>query len=534
MASTDLPPDAPGASVAGVLAHAARTFPERTAFVGDGVRWTYAEVARRASRLAGLLRQRGVGPGDVIAWAGDNTPHAALAYFGAAWAGAVLAPLHLRLTDADLRRVLAHADARVLLVEPEFAARAASLGAGTVSLHDASLGEGAGPAAVPRGAGDAAHLYYTSGSTGTPKGVVLTHGNVTSHARLAAQALGLGADDVWLHAAPMFHLADAWATFSVTLVGGAHRFVPRFDADAVLRAFADGVTATNLVPTMWRALVRHPRAASTPAPSLRLLLSGGAAVDAGLVARLRATFGAGGRAEYVQTYGLTETSPFLTFSRLSEAERRLPEAEALARLTRAGHAMPGVEVEVLDAAGRPVPADGVAVGEVVARGPTVTPGYLHHPAATAAAFRDGWFCTGDLARRFPDGRIDLVDRRGDVVNSGGEKVFTTDVERALAAVGGLAEAVAVGVPDPHWGEVVAVVAVLDPTATRGPCALDDLRARLKGLPSSARLADFKLPRHLVLVDALPRTASGKLDKRTARALAAAHVASAGGGGAAER
>lgn len=520
--------------MAGGLVHAARTVPKRTAFAHGSVRWTYAEAARRASRLAGLLRDHGVRPGDVVAWAGDNTPHAALAYFGAAWAGAALAPLHLRLTDADLRRVLAHANARLLLVEPDYVARAASLGVRAVSLHDPALDEGTGPAAVPRGAGDAAHVYYTSGSTGTPKGVVLTHGNVTTHARLAAQALGLRADDVWLHAAPMFHLADAWATFAVTLVGGEHRFVPRFDADAVLRAFAAGATATNLVPTMWRALVRHPHAASTSVRSLRLLLSGGAAVDAGLVARLRATFAPDGRAEYVQTYGLTETSPFLTFSRLSEAERALPEAEALARLTRAGHAMPGVEVDVLDAAGRPVPADGRSVGEVVARGPTVTPGYLHHPEATAAAFRDGWFFTGDLARRFPDGRIDLVDRRGDVVNSGGEKVFTTDVERALAAVGGLAEAVAVGVPDPHWGEVVAVVAVLDPAATRGPRALDDLRGALKGLPLAERLADFKLPRHLVLVDALPRTASGKLDKRAARALAAAYVASAGGGAATER
>ncbi|MFO0933547.1 MAG: AMP-binding protein [Planctomycetota bacterium] len=506
------------AHVAHLLADAAHDAPDRPAFVHGATRWTYADAAHRASRCAERLAAAGVGPGDVVAWIGDNTPAAALAYFGTAWAGAVLAPLHLRLTDADLRRVLAHAGAKVVLVEAAHRARAEGWG---LPLLD--LGAWAGPDGAPSGdarparppvaraASDPAHLYYTSGSTGTPKGVVLTHGNVVTHARLAAAALDLTARDVWLHAAPMFHLADAWATFAITLVRGEHRFVPHFREPDVLDAFASGVTVTNLVPTMWHALVRHPETPRRVYPSLRLLLSGGAAIAPDVVRRVRALFGA----EYAQTYGLTETSPYLTISRLTPEEARRPEAEVLALLTRAGRPMAGVEVAVVDADGRPVAADGVAVGEVVARGATVTPGYLRNPEADAAAFRDGWFRTGDLARVHPDGRIDLADRTGDVVNSGGEKVFTTDVERALSGAPGVAEVLVVGTPDPHWGQVVTAVVVPEGA---GP-TLEGLKAHVRGT-----LADFKVPRRLVLVDALPRTASGKLSKREARALAAARLA----------
>ena len=526
----------PNANLACLLADAALAAPARLGFAHGATRWTYAAAAGRASRCAAALAAAGVGPGDVVAWIGDNTPAAALAYFGAAWAGAVLAPLHLRLTDTDLRRVLEHAGAKAVLVEPAHRARAVGWGLPLLDLHAPALdGDPGSPSTGPpderppderppdagryapfarpvaRAARDAAHLYYTSGSTGTPKGVVLTHGNVVAHARLAAAALDLTARDVWLHAAPMFHLADAWATFAVTLVRGEHRFVPQFREPDVLDAFAAGVTVTNLVPTMWHALVRHPSTPGRDYRSLRLLLSGGAAIAPDVVRRVRALFGA----EYAQTYGLTETSPYLTISRLSAEEARRPEAEALALLTRAGTPMRGVDVAVVDGDGRPVPADGATVGEVVARGPTVTPGYLRNPEADALAFRDGWFHTGDLARVHPDGRLDLADRTGDVVNSGGEKVFSTDVERALSGAPGVAEVLVVGTPDPHWGQVVTAVVVPE-----GP------GPTLAGLQAHARgaLADFKVPRRLILVDALPRTASGKWSKREARAIAAARFA----------
>jgi fatty-acyl-CoA synthase len=497
--------------VAAVLEGAADAFPARLGFDHPDGRWTYREAASRAARLAARLRGLGVAPGEAVAWLGDNGPEAALAYFGAAWAGAVLVPLHLRATDADLLRVLDHAGARVLLAGGGAADRAGALRRPAVDLLARELDAADGVPRVPRAPDTPAHLYYTSGSTGTPKGVVLTHRNVVTHARLAAAALELSPDDVWLHAAPMFHLADAWATFAITLVGGTHRFVRRFDEVAVLDAFEAGATVTNLVPTMWNALVRHPAAAARRWPSLRLLLSGGAAVSPDLVRRIRSTF----LAEYAQTYGLTETSPYLTISRLVGHERALDDATACRLLARAGRPMPGVEVAVLGADGDDVPVDGSSVGEVVARGPTVTPGYLRNPAADAAAFRDGWFRTGDLARRHEDGRIELVDRTGDVVNSGGEKVFSTDVERALADAPGVREVVVVGTADPHWGQAVTAVVVAD----GAPPTLDALRAHARG-----RLADFKAPRRLVVVDAIPRTASGKVSKREARALAESALA----------
>jgi acyl-CoA synthetase (AMP-forming)/AMP-acid ligase II len=506
-----MPKDAPATGIAALLDAAAERFGGRRAVDHAGASWTYAEAAARARGLDARLRARGVRPGDSVAWLGDNGPAGWLVHFAAARAGAVLVPLHGRLLPADLRRVLAHAGARLVAADPGKEAAAAALGADVLLLDAKALEPGLSSPAAPVRDGDAAHLYYTSGSTGTPKGVVLTHGNVVAHARLAAAALGLSADDAWLHAAPMFHLADAWATFAVTLVGGVHRFVPRFEEAAVLDAFEAGVTVTNLVPTMWNALVRHPSAASRRFPRLRLLLSGGSAISPDLVQRVRATF----RAEYAQTYGLTETSPYLTISRLEGAERSLPEEEACRLLARAGRPMPGVEVRVVAEGGDVVPADGAAVGEVVARGPTVTPGYRDNPEAQAKAFRDGWFRTGDLARVFPDGRVDLADRAGDVVNRGGEKVFTTDVERVLAGLPGVREVAVVGTPDPHWGQVVTAVVVEEGEGT----TLERLRAFAAG-----RLADFKSPRRLVRLEALPRTASGKISKRETAAAAAAAVA----------
>ncbi len=498
-------------TIAGLLADAARRGPARIAFEQGPVLWTYAEVARRSADLARTLAGHGVRAGDAVAWIGDNGPSCAWAYFGAAWAGAVLVPLHLRLLDQDLVRVLAHAQARVVLTEPASAERARGLALPCVVLD--GLAPASDPRVPPRAPVEVpseapAHLYYTSGSTGAPKGVVLTHRNVTSHARLAAQALDLTAADVWLHAAPMFHLADAWATFAITGVLGRHRFVPRFHETEVLAAFASGVTVTNLVPTMWNALVRHPLAREGAYPSLRLLLSGGSAIAPDLVGRVRRTFGA----EYAQTYGLTETSPYLTINRLRGAERALPEDVVDRLLARAGRPMEGVDVRVVNERLEPVPPDGVTVGEVVARGPTVTPGYLRNPEADALAFRDGWFRTGDLARLHRDGRIDLADRAGDVVNSGGEKVFSTDVERALADLPGVRELCVVGTPDPHWGSVVTAAVVPEGAGT----TLEAMQAHAR-----SRLADFKVPRRLVLLAALPRTPSGKISKRDVRALATA-------------
>jgi acyl-CoA synthetase (AMP-forming)/AMP-acid ligase II len=504
--------DGAPSDVAALLERAAAEFPRRGGIDATGGRWGYPETAERAAGLARALAARGVEPGEVIAWLGDNSALAALAYFAAGWGGFVLAPLHLRLRDEDLRRHLAHAGARLVVCDEAHAGRAAALGTPFERL-DADAGRGRGGPRSPVRASDPAHLYFTSGSTGTPKGVVLTHGNVTSHAALARAALGIGEDDVWLHAAPMFHLADAWATFSVSLAGGVHRFVPRFDAAAVLDAFEGGVTTTNLVPTMWDSLVREPSAASRRTPALRLLLSGGAAIAPAAVARVRATF----RAEYAQTYGLTETSPFLTINRLDASERALPAVDAARLLSRAGRPMAGVEVRVVGGDGADVAADDVEVGEVRARGPTVTPGYLRNPEADRAAFQDGWFRTGDLGRVDATGRIDLVDRARDVIHTGGEKVFSVEVERALADLPGAAEVAVVATADEHWGEVVTAVVV---PVEGGSPDLASVQAHAR-----ARLAAFQVPRRLVLVPAIPRTASGKVLKREARAAAEAALGS---------
>jgi acyl-CoA synthetase (AMP-forming)/AMP-acid ligase II len=212
---------------------------------------------------------------------------------------------------------------------------------------------------------DVAQLYYTSGTTGAPKGVMLTHGNVLAHAEGTIAELGLCADDVWGHIAPMFHLADAWACFAITQVGGVHVMAPRFEAEEVLRLIAaQRITISNLIPTMLNLMVKHPRVAEFDLGSLRAILSGGAPIAPGVVRQIIAAFGC----EYVQTYGLTETSPYLTFSLLHEHLRRLPVEQRLRYQSRTGRPCAFVELKVVDDAGATVPADDESVGEIWARG----------------------------------------------------------------------------------------------------------------------------------------------------------------------
>jgi len=350
-----------------------------------------------------------------------------------------------------------------------------------------------------------AQLYFTSGTTGRPKGVMLTHGNIGTHAQGTISELGLSASDVWLHAAPMFHLADAWATLAITQAGGRHVFAPRFEEGPVLDLFErEGVTLTNLVPTMLQRLVAHPGMDTRRFPALRRILSGGAPIAPAVVRRVIEAF----RCEYVQTYGLTETSPFLTFSLLAPRQRELPEEEQLALRARTGRPFHAVEVEVRGADGRPVPHDDATVGEVVARGPTVTPGYWNDAEATAAAFADGWLRTGDLATVDSEGFLLIRDRVKDVIITGGEKVYSTDVEHVLYAHPAVLEAAVYGAPDPEWGESVQAAVVLRPGAA---ASADELRGHCR-----ATLAGYAVPRTVRFLPELPKTGSGKVLKRALR------------------
>jgi acyl-CoA synthetase (AMP-forming)/AMP-acid ligase II len=470
-------------------------------------RLDYAGLLAFSARIGTTLRDLGAVPGDRVAALFGNCHLYLAAYFGALETGLVLVPLNLRLAPREVRTILEHSGARLLLGDP---ALVAPLVQGRTRSDEGWM---AGPTGVvdrgPAAPAGTTHLYYTSGTTGRPKGVVLTRDTLDAHVDLTLRALDIGERDVWLHAAPMFHLADAWAVWTATAAAASHVLLPRFEPAAAFDLIeSTGVTLTNLVPTMLMALLQEAERRGRGLPSLRLMLSGGAPIAPSVVARVEDRIGC----EYAQTYGLTETSPFLTFSLLDGEERRLPPEDQRRRRARTGRAADGVTLRVVRPAGsdtfEDVPADDTTVGEVIVRGATVTPGYWRDEEATREAFQGGWFHTGDLATI--DGRrsVNLVDRAKDVIITGGETVYSTEVENVLYEHPGVREAAVYGVPDETWGESVRAAVVAAPGSAADLAALVAF--------CRERLAHYKCPRTIDLLDALPRTGSGKIDKKALR------------------
>jgi acyl-CoA synthetase (AMP-forming)/AMP-acid ligase II len=472
-------------------------------------RFDYTGLRDLALAAGKHLEALGARPGDRVAALFQNCHVYLAVYFAALLSRFVLVPLNVRLSQREMRAILDHSGARLLIGDPGLSgpllADGGQAGHGWVAGPTGAAAPGAAETAAP----EAVHLYYTSGTTGRPKGVVLTIGNLAAHVDMTLRELRFGSSDSWLHAAPMFHLADAWAVWTATAAGAAHVLLPRFEASAAFDLIeAHGVTVTNLVPTMLRGLVAEAESRGRPLRSLRLLLSGGAPIDPGLVARVSSLLGC----DYAQTYGLTETSPFLTFSLAGDGQPAMHPADAMRSRARTGRAARGVDLRVVQPAGASsfsdVPADDTTVGEVIARGATVTPGYWRDDEATREAFKGGWFHTGDLATIDRHGSINLVDRLKDVIISGGETVYSTEVENVLYEHPDVREAAVFGVPDETWGESVRASVVLGrEDDARGGDLIDFCRGRL---------AHYKCPRAVDVLAALPRTGSGKIDKKALR------------------
>jgi acyl-CoA synthetase (AMP-forming)/AMP-acid ligase II len=499
-----------------LLQHAVTLWPDAVAVVAGARRVTYREVHARVLRVAAELRRRGVRAGDRVAVLDGNGLEFLECYFAAAALDAVLVPLNWRLAPPEIAAILSDAGAGLAIARRAFADRLAAargtsvLWAGEGEAYEEIARHGT-PAPVPPRAGGAdavAQLYYTSGTTGEPKGVMLTHRNVCTHALAAIAELHLTDADVWGHFAPMFHLADAWATFAVTWVGGRHVMLARFDPELAFDLIArERVTVTNLVPTMLHAMLALPRGPGCDTSSMRLLLSGGAPIAPALVEQLVDAFGCA----YVQTYGMTETSPYLTLSALKAHHRDLPRAQRLRIAATTGRPFLTVELEVIDERGQPVARDGRSVGEIVVRGPTVTPGYWNRPDATAAAFTDGWLRTGDLAHVDAEGYVTIVDRKKDMILTGGENVYSVEVENALHRHSAVAECAVFARPDARLGEAVCAAVVLRAGAS---ATATELIAFVK-----QSLAAYKAPKEIVFLAELPRTGSGKIKKSELRARA---------------
>jgi acyl-CoA synthetase (AMP-forming)/AMP-acid ligase II len=478
---------------------------------------TFGQVAERVARLAGGLRDLGVGSGDRVAMLSLNSDRYHEYLLAVPWADAVLNPLNIRWNESEIIYALRDSGTRVLMVDAAHQGMIAALRAGcehpmtVVHCGDGPAPEGtvdyeeliAGATAVPdvRRGGDAlAGIFYTGGTTGDPKGVMLSHAAMVT-SWLGAIASGhlftTGQATRYLHAAPMFHLADLAAWGAVTLLGGTHVIVGRFEPAAVLSAIeTQRVSDIALVPTMIQAIVDYPELSTYDLSSVRAILYGASAIPQTLLERAAAALPG---AAFTQAYGMTELAPIATL--LGPADHTQTHL-----LRSAGRAAPNCEVRIVDETGAEVPRG--TVGEVVVRGGNVMHGYWNKPEASAAVLRDGWMHTGDGGFMDDAGYLFIVDRLKDMIVTGGENVYSAEVENALARNPAVAQCAVIGIPDPDWGEAVHAVIVLRAgVQTSG----DEIRGHVKEF-----IAGYKAPRSVEFVDALPMSGAGKILKRDLR------------------
>jgi fatty-acyl-CoA synthase len=480
----------------------------------SGARATYREAEDRAARLAAALQARGIGRGDRVALLSTNNPDLLIVMFAVAKLGGITVPLNFRLAPEELAYILGDSGATlvfassdvVALAEAAAAARNGAveqivvIGTGEAGNHE-SLADFVGTATpladtVPVEADDVCLLMYTSGTTGRPKGAMLTHGNITWNAiNMIGAGDGLRRSDVTLSVAPLFHIG-ALGIYSLPLLylGGTVVTIDRFDPEVTLELMdREGVTVQFLVPTMWNAVMHSPRISQFDASRIRWVMTGGAPCPLSVI-----TFFTERGWPFLEGFGLTETSPTCT---VMDSRRVLDKAGSVGRPLR------HVECRVVADDGSDV-HDG-RPGELLVRGPNVFSGYWQLPDATSSALADGWFHTGDVAVRDSEGFYTIVDRKKDMIITGGENVYPVEVERVLTDMPDLADVAVIGVPDETWGERVLAVVVPEPGGTVEP---DDVVAFCRD-----RLAHYKCPRRVEFVDQVPRNATGKILKGVLRA-----------------
>ena len=461
---------------------------------------TYADFLAEAEAMAGRLAGLGLAPGDRVAVQVAKSARALALYAACVRSGLVFLPLNTAYTPPEVAYFVSDAEAALLVCDP--AARGAlEPVAGAASLHDmdaegcgtlAALPEGPAPVAE-RGPDDLAAILYTSGTTGRSKGAMLSHDNLVSNALALAGLWRFTADDVLIHALPIFHTHGLFVATNVTLAaGGSLAFMPRFDAGEVMGWMGRGATALMGVPTFYTRLLAEPGLTPEAARGMRLFVSG----SAPLLPETHARFEARTGHRILERYGMTETN--MNASNPYEGERRPGTV---------GFALPGVELRVVDGQGAPAPRG--ETGGIEVRGPNVFRGYWRMPEKTAQDMRaDGFFRTGDLGRLDPDGYLEIVGRDKDLIITGGYNVYPREVEEVLDAQPGVLESAVIGVPDADMGE--GVLAVLVPA----PDARPDLAAIEEAL--AARLARYKRPRRMVVAPELPRNAMGKVQKAALR------------------
>jgi long-chain acyl-CoA synthetase len=496
------------------LRRAAQLRPAGLATRDGGVSRCWREVVDRVARFAGALQGLGLARGDRVAILALNGARYFEALFAVPWAGGAAVPINTRLAPPEIAYILADSGARILLLDDAFLPVLTALGASVGGLRRViHMGDGAPPAglaayeallaaAAPAadaqcGGDDLAGIYYTGGTTGQAKGVMLSHGNLVSNAMNVIVSVGYDRDTVYLHAPPMFHLADGCSTFGVTIQGGGHVFLPRFDPLAFLETAArERVTDVTLVPTMINMIISHPRFAEFDLASFKRIYFGASPMPEAVLRRALALLP---HVKFQQAWGMTELSPIGC---------TMDPRDTAARLRSCGQPVPLVDLRIVDADGREVPRG--TVGEIAVRGPTVMQGYWNKPEATAAVLREGWLYSGDAAYMDEEGFVYIVDRLKDMIITGGENVYSAEVESAISLLDGVAEAAVIGIPDEIWGEAVHAVVVPRPGQRLTP---EQVIAHCRGL-----IAGYKCPRSVeIRATPLPLSGAGKVLKTELRA-----------------
>lgn len=489
--------------------------PGRKALTYEGSTWTYGELLDRIDRLAAALASQGVQRGERVAFLAFNHADFFVAMFAAARLGAVFVPLNFRLTGPELAFIINDAAAHTLIVGAEHREIIESVrgelcckawftlehaAEGWQPLHQAIEATPPLTAPAPVDGDDVAIIMYTSGTTGRPKGAMLTHANMWAQNVNELLTMDVQANDVMLTFAPVFHIGGLNVMTLTVLVKGGHVILHKtFDPGRILRDVAEyRPTLSFAVPAMLLFLTQHPDFADADMSSLRIMGCGGAPCPEGLLR----IFSARG-IPVQQGYGLTETAPMVSMLTPDWAEKKLGSAGMPPMMT---------QVRVVDGEGRVIDAPDVK-GEICVRGPNVMKGYWNRPDATREALdEEGWFRTGDVGYRDADGFYYICDRVKDMIISGGENIYPAEVESVLFGHPAVAEVAVIGTADEKWGEAVVAVAALKPGMQLTLAELQEFAA--------GKLARYKLPRHLRIVDALPRNPTGKVLKYRLRELCA--------------
>jgi acyl-CoA synthetase (AMP-forming)/AMP-acid ligase II len=497
-------------AIADLARHQARARPHALALTCHERRTSYAQLDLRASQVANGLLRAGTQRGARIAYLGKNSEVHFELLLGAAKARCIMVPLNWRLAAPEVEFILKDCQPDLIVIEPDFAPLVRSLAIkpwtlivdGPPDLEYRSWRDrqsGSDPD-LPTDAEDGVVIMYTSGTTGLPKGVELSDRNLMSHLSfLDSGAFGpWSEEDIQLICLPLFHIGGTDSGLWSLYTGGMSLLLTDANTGSIIDAFArHRVSIAGFVPTIMRAVLADPGVGALDFSRLKLISYGGSPISPELMVRAREIFGC----RFQQLFGMTETTGGVSI--LTDEDHR---GDNTGRLRSCGRALPRAEIRIVNAEGRPQSA-GVA-GEIAVRGPMVTKGYWRRPEETRGALRDGWYHSGDVGTLDGDGYLFIHDRIKDMIVSGGENVYPTEVENAMAQCEAVAESAVIGVPDARWGEAVKAFVVLRPGHTLSE---DDLVAFLR-----TRIAGYKCPKSIEFVAGLPRNAAGKILRRELR------------------